>query len=182
MDSVYVTLVRVLGVLLWSAAAWHKLRDPQQFRAILQQYQAPVPQLHGLFAALLIAAEIALVFGFLFSVTLIWACWGSVGLLVLYAIALVREIRAGRTDHACGCGGFARTAQIGWPLVVRNFILAGVFAAATLSPRPRPWTWLDSFTIIAASLAFVLLYRIVDLLAQDTTRNPRGKIGHTPSG
>ncbi len=166
MDAAYQALVRIFGVWLWGLAAFHKLREPKEFLRIFAAYEIPVPRLHGVLLALLVVAEstLALAFGVWPNIAL--PAWGSVILLCVYAGALVREIRAGRTDHACGCGAPARHGgSIGWGLVVRNAMLAVLFASATVTPLPREWTWLDTVTVLAGSAAAMLLYLAIDALA-----------------
>ncbi|MCX8071878.1 MAG: hypothetical protein N3C12_05435 [Candidatus Binatia bacterium] len=166
MDVAYQMLVRVLGVLLWSSAAWHKLRAPKEFRNILALYRIPAAPLHGLLALGLIVTELSLALAFCFAGAFTLACAGSAALLLLYAGVLVREIVAGRTDHPCGCAGPRGAANISWALVWRNLVLAALFLVATGSAPARPWTWLDTFTVAAAALALVVLYLALEMLAQ----------------
>lgn len=175
MDPVYPMLVRIVGVLLWSSAVTHKVRFAADFRALLQQYRLPFPQLHGAVVAVLIVVEAALAVMFCLPTTLPLACWGSAALLGVYAIVLVREILAGRTTHPCGCVGHSATAGIGWPLVWRNVVLAALFLGATFTARERPWTWLDSFTVVAAAVALTLLFLAVDALVQSPMRRVSDK-------
>lgn len=170
MDPAYQMLVRILGFFLWSSAAWHKLRSFGEFRALLQQYHLPLPQLHGVLSGVLIGLESLLAVFFCWSGALTLACWASAALLGLYTAVLVREILAGRTDHACGCAGPAGTAGIGWPLVWRNVILAVVFLMATRTAPQRAWTWFDTFTVVAASAALAVLFVAIEALVQNRFR------------
>ncbi len=176
MDPVFPVLLRILGVLLWSSAVVHKLRSFAEFRALLIQYHIPFPRLHGVLAVILIAAELLLALSLCFSHLFTFGCWGSASLLGLYSVVLVREILAGRTDHACGCaGGYSAQGSIGWSLVWRNLILAALFLGATVTASERAWTWLDSFTVIAAALALVVLFVVLDTIVQSPSRGGAGK-------
>ena len=59
--------------------------------------------------------------------------WAAAGLLAVFAIAMAINLVRGRRI-ACGCKGSAKT-PIGWDLVVRDSVLAGMAAfSATVGP------------------------------------------------
>jgi len=54
----------------------------------------------------------------------------------VFAAAIGLTVARGRTEIACGCFRGDASRRIGWPLVVRNLILAGLALVAALPARP----------------------------------------------
>jgi len=68
------------------------------------------------------------------------------------------NVQRGRTNIDCGCGGVEGKQRLSWSLVARNGVLVGALAAATLVPAPDIGSAVAAATLVAATLAFVVLY------------------------
>ncbi len=92
-------------------------------------------------------------------------------LLTGFAGAMAVNIRRGRLHIDCGCGQSALAQTIGWPLVVRNLLLA-----AALLPRLAGGMDLASGEIAVAvlsGLALFLLYTVFNTLNALSSRLAR---------
>ena len=139
-------------MLLFAAAASHKVRDLRAFRATLDAYRLVSSVLVAPMAALVVAVEIAIA-------STIWFAWqaglAAALLLAVYAAAIGINLARGRTDIDCGCSGTAaRTTLSGW-LVVRNLVLVAMALGLSLpaSHETRPLVWVDGLTIAGATAA-----------------------------
>lgn len=120
-------------------------------------------------AAGLIAVNLTIAALLLPAVTASWAAGAGGVVLLLYAAAMGINLRRGRTDIACGCGGPGQ--KISSRLVWRNVLLAGLLALASWWPT-RGGT--DATTVIAlcgGAVSFAALYFAADqLLANQAAR------------
>ena len=92
-------------------------------------------------------------------------------LLLAYAAAIAINLRRGRRDLACGCGGPHERRPIAAWMVWRNLLLSGLLGALLLPWSARPMAAADAITIGAGTAVAALLYMSLDrLLAQITPR------------
>jgi len=149
---------RAALTLLFSSAALHKLRDVERFRAALAGYEL-VPRLWTVpLGGLLIGAELAIAAGLWLPGVASAAALGAALLLAVYAGAIVVNLRRGRRDIDCGCGGPAGRQPISAWLVWRNAGLAGVAVLSALPAAGRSLTWVDGLTVVAGMATLALLY------------------------
>jgi len=161
-DPLPVLVARGALALLFAFAARHKLRDIDAFRRALEGYEL-LPSLWAVPAgALLIAGELGIAVGLCLPRVAPAASVAAALLLGLYGWAIAINLRRGRRDLDCGCGGPARRQTISAWLVWRNGLLAVVALAAALPPSSRALTWLDGGTLLAAVGALALLYAAAD--------------------
>lgn len=161
-DPAIGTLLAGAFALLFASAALHKLRDPARFAQVLHAYRV-LPagaRISGLVPLLELTTALAL----LLPATRAAAAALGAGLLVLYALAIAVNLRRGRHDLACGCGGPNEHRPIGLWMVWRNLLLAAVVGAAGLPWRVRPLQWLDLLTVGAGLAVATLLYMSADRL------------------
>ncbi|CAA0082237.1 Methylamine utilization protein MauE [BD1-7 clade bacterium] len=109
-------------VLLFLRAASHKALDFLQFQGFVVDYRLlPQPLVVPISASLVvveIAIVVMLVSGFYWREALFLAA----SLLLLYGIAIGWNVRRGRRQIECGCGGPPQ--QLSYRLVARNLCLA----------------------------------------------------------
>jgi uncharacterized membrane protein YphA (DoxX/SURF4 family) len=162
MDPAVQLIVRGALALLFGWAAAHKLRDVAGFRAALEGYDLLARRWAVPAGALLIASEVGVAAGLLLPRVAPLAALAGAALLVLYAVAIAVNLRRGRRDIDCGCGGPAGRQTISGGLVVRNGVLALAALGSAAPAHARSLTWVDGPTIVAAVATVALLYTAVD--------------------
>jgi hypothetical protein len=160
-DPLFGTAIAIgLAGLLFSAA-WHKVAFHAAFVAALGNYRLLPSWLVRPAAALLPVAEAALALGWLAGGRGRLVASATAALLLVYAAALAVNLLRGRRQIDCGCGfsGAAGDEQpLSWWLVTRNVLLASLAGLAGLPDSGRNLGSFDGLTLVAATLAAVLLY------------------------
>lgn len=159
-DPVVMIVARMAAILLFASSFVHKLRDLPGFLEDLRDYRLLPEALQRPGGVVLIVSE-ALV---------VWLCvrGDKAGLilastlLVMYALAMAINLLRGRDSIDCGCG--AKGQPIGWPLVLRNVLVAGLLYAGALSIGQRNFGALDVGLALLVVIASTLLYLTVNQL------------------
>lgn len=154
-DPIVMLLVRASLALLFASAAWHKLRAPAEFRAVLAAYRVVPDPLVPTLGATIGALEAGVAFAWLGLGGTGLASGATIALLALYSGAIAVNLARGRRAIDCGCGVGGASQPIGEWLLVRNALLA---VAAVVGARPiadaRTLVWVDAVTF-AGGLALV---------------------------
>jgi hypothetical protein len=97
----------------------------------------------------------------------------ALGMLMLlgYASAIAVNLRRGRRDLACGCGGPDERRPIAAWMVWRNVLIALALAAAVAPRTARPLRVTDGVTIVFGLLTIALLYLCIDRLFAHAQRS-----------
>jgi len=167
-DPAVAIVLHVSLALLWAWSAAHKGRDLGTFAATLDAYELLPSRLVKPFARLITGTEVVL------ALTLLWpssaraAALATAVMLVIYATAIAINLRRGRRDIDCGCGGPAHRQRLHDGLVVRNLILIGLALLASIPNSPRHLSWVDAVSIAAAVITAALLYLAIDRLMAQT--------------
>ena len=170
LDPAVAATLRGALTLLFLGASLHKLRDRPGFRAALAGYGLlPEPTLAA-FAALLVAAELAIGAGLLVPAAGQTAALAAAALLALYAGAMLAALAAGRRGIDCGCSGPAGSKPLGPSLVVRNALLVVAALVASLPVAPRPLAWVDALSIAGAIAAGACLFAATELSFEQAAR------------
>ena len=148
--------------LLFISSAWNKLSDIDQFSLILKDYQLLTIMPFKLLAIMIATFELALGCAWLLGYNASMIGWCTVGILILYTLAITVNLVRGRVYIDCGCG-FNNTlgdnSHLLSPiLVVRNFILIVMVLFTLLPISERDFVFLDYMVIFAALLTIILLY------------------------
>ncbi len=150
--------------LLFASAAIHKFRDLKLFDEIFAAYGVAGAISRWRLAWLVPVLELATGVGLLADMTRPYAAALGALLLFSYAIAIGINLRRGRRDLACGCGGPDERRPIASWMVWRNVLLALV-VLSTLAPwSGRPLGVTDGVTVIFGVLTLALIYLCVDQL------------------
>jgi hypothetical protein len=170
LDPVIGLLIVVCFASLFASAAWHKLRQPQQFDAAFEAYELLPRAVRRYGARLVPLFELALAVGLLVRASRRIAEGAGALLLLAYALAIAINLRRGRSELLCGCGGADERRPIAAWMAWRNVALA-----LTLTAGLWPWTSrtlfaTDTFTIACAAGVIVLLYVCIDELLQVARR------------
>jgi hypothetical protein len=173
MDPVLDIVGRAAIGLLLAAAAAHKLRDLDRFRATLAAYALLPAAVAPAFAAAIPCIEALIAVGCVASATRVPALLGAAALLLVYAGALATNLARGRDQLDCGCLGAAGRTRISWWLVARNFVVAAGALAAAAPVVPRPLVWVDHVTTFGAVAVAVLAWVAADELLANLPRIAR---------
>jgi hypothetical protein len=149
--------------LLFASAALHKLRDPPHFSEVLRAYRV-LPEYAVRLAPLVPLAELAVAIGLLAPGARFGAALEGATLLLVYAAAIGVNLRRGRRDLACGCGGANDARPIAPWMVGRNLALALLLAVTLPSWRDRPLETTDALTVGGGAVVATLLYVCLDRL------------------
>jgi hypothetical protein len=163
LDPAIGALLAGVFALLFAAAAVHKLRAPAQFAEVLAAYRLLPP------GASRLAIAIPLLEGLLAAALLVRAARApaaaaGAALLLVYAAAIAVNLRRGRLDLACGCGGPDERRPIAPWMVVRNVLLALALAALVRPWLARPWSAADAVTVVGGIAVAALIYLSLDRL------------------
>jgi hypothetical protein len=149
--------------LLFVTAAIHKLRDLGTFAEAFGAYQL-LPESLARLAWLLPLLELAIGASLLAAATRAAAAAAGAALLLVYAAAIGINLRRGRRELACGCGGPQEHRPIGAWMVWRNLGLAALLTALRLPSGPRPLEVIDALTILAGTAVVALIYMSLERL------------------
>ncbi|RLB44820.1 MAG: methylamine utilization protein MauE [Deltaproteobacteria bacterium] len=153
-------------VLLFAAAAWHKVSDRMRFGAVVRAYNLLPSWLVAPATRLLPLLEASIAIGLLYPPTRRAAALAGVPLLVLYTTAISVNLARGRREIDCGC--FAASARVplsNW-LVVRNAVLIGAACLLLMPVRARTLVWIDGLTVVTTLITLSLLWAAGQRLAQ----------------
>jgi hypothetical protein len=169
-DPAIAALIVACVAILFVGGAFHKLRDLRRFDEIFAAYGV-LPFLARLRLSRLVPVlEAAVALGLVFYAARIAAAGVGIALLLAYACAIAINLRRGRQDLACGCGGPDDRRPIAPWMVWRNLLIAGLLAVVMLPWNPRPLLLTDAVTIGFGSLTCALLYLCLDRLLGRTGR------------
>jgi hypothetical protein len=163
LDPAIGALLAGLFALLFAAAAAQKLRAPAHFAEVFAAYRL-LPPAAARLALLVPVLEGLVAGGLLVAPTRRGAACAGALLLAVYAAAIAINLRRGRLDLACGCGGANERSPIAPWMVARNLLLA---VALLLLVRPwlsRPWSAADALTVVGGVAVAALLYASLDRL------------------
>jgi hypothetical protein len=150
--------------LLFGSAAVHKLRDWRRFDEIFAAYGLVPAISRWRLSWLVPALELAVAVGLLADVSRPYAVFAGCVLLVAYASAIGINLRRGRRDLACGCGGPDERRPIAPWMVWRNVVLALGLVSTLVPWTGRTLVFMDAVTVIFGLLTLALIYLCIDQL------------------
>jgi hypothetical protein len=149
--------------LLFASAALPKLRAPAHFREVLRAYRV-MPERAAPLAPLVPLFELGVALALLVPPARAGAALAGAALLLAYAAAIGVNLKRGRRDLACGCGGADEARPIAPWMVARNLLLALALAATLLPWQSRELLATDLLTVGAGMAVATLLYVSLDRL------------------
>jgi hypothetical protein len=164
-------LIAVALAALFAQAAWHKLRAPSEFAAVLAAYALVPRTVVPTFARLLPLSELAVAVALVLPKSSQAAALAASALLLLYALAMGINLVRGRYELDCGCLGPYRRRRVSTWMVVRNVALAAAAALVALPRVQRPWSAIDAWTIAAGVIVTAVLYAAIDRLLAERARH-----------
>jgi hypothetical protein len=170
LDPVFGALIAISLAVLFASAAVHKWRNLRGFEDAFTAY-ALLPQFPRLHLTWLVPlSETAVAVGLLTRSTRAGAAVAGVLLLLGYAGAIALNLRRGRRDIACGCGGPDQRRPIAGWMAWRNLVLALLLGVAIWPWSDRAMTWMDGASIVFGVTAAIVVYLCVDRLGQLAVR------------
>ena len=163
LDPAVGVLLLACLALLFASASLHKLRDLPAFTEVLRAYRV-LPAGAVRLAPLVPLAELLVAAGLSASATRLGAGLGGAALLLIYAAAIAVNLRRGRRDLACGCGGPDDARPIAPWMVARNLMLALLLAITLVPWKTRPLSPVDALTVGGGVVIATLLYVSLDQL------------------
>ena len=157
-------------VLVLVRAAWHKLRDMEQFAQSIREYELLPSAAAGIAAWLMVTCESAVALLLTFSLWPPLGSWMAMALFVFYGMVIAVSISNGRTHIDCGCG--RSVPGLNWFLVTRNFILTGVAAVPLLSSFSEI-SRADRAITATMSIVLFLIYLLADEIVGNISRMSR---------
>ena len=164
--------------LLFGSAAVHKLRDWRRFDEIFAAYGMVPAISHWRLSWLVPALELAVAVGLLADVSRPYAVFVGCMLLLAYAAAIGINLKRGRRDLACGCGGPDERRPIALWMVWRNIVLALGLASTLVQWTGRPLVFTDAVTVTFGLGTFALIYLCIDQLMGYVQRAARHRPAH----
>ena len=163
-DSAIGMLIVACVALLFVGAAVHKLRDLPRFEQIFSSYALMTGLARSRISRAVPIFEMVVAAGLLVDVCRPYAGSAGIALLSTYAGAIAINLRRGRRDLACGCGGPDERRPISGWMVWRNVVISLVLAVALQPWAGRPLAFTDGITIVFGLPAIALVYLCGDRL------------------
>jgi uncharacterized membrane protein YphA (DoxX/SURF4 family) len=165
LDPVVVIALSLLVGYVLADAGLHKLRDPDFFGVIIEDYRL-LPRIDGRLLALLVgAAELAAAVAILLPWTHVGGLLAAAALLTLYFLAIAVNLARGRRSIQCGCGGVSQHQSLSGALLLRNAVLIAIaLVLAWMEPAQRSLGWLDWLVSLGAAVSAALVYMSANLL------------------
>jgi hypothetical protein len=168
LHSTLAATAALLIALIFLRAAWHKLRDVESFAALAADYRlVPVWAVGGV-ARALIVLEAGLALALIMPKLEPVGAGIAVVMLLIYSVAMATNILRGRKQLDCGCGG-GESQGLGWPLVVRNLLLAAI-AVLALEPHEIPRSVGEWALAAAAGLTLWIGFLLAEQLLANASR------------
>ena len=164
---VVVALMLLLSYVMVDAGL-HKLRRPIRYGGIVSGYKI-LPWSAGAWTARFIGS-LELLIGLLLLVPAVHSsvAWMGALLLFVYLLAIALNLIRGREHIDCGCGGTSDSQPLSGWLLLRNAVLIGAALVLANGSANLTADWLLWLFAIAAGVAFVLLYRIGNLILSNS--------------
>ena len=163
LDPAVGLLVTVTIALLFGSASVHKLRDLNRFEEIFAAYGVLTFISRWKLSWMVPLLELAVAVGLLFDTTRMLAAAVGAGLLLVYAAAIGVNLKRGRRDLACGCGGPNDRSPIAPWMLGRNTALALLLLGGAWVPwTSRQLVFTDAVTVVFGLGTLALVYLCVD--------------------
>lgn len=153
---------RVCVGLVFGLAAFDKMLHWRILEGVIRNYRLLPEMLIKPAAYALPPLELTVSLALLGGVMLFPAVASAMALLLIFALAMVTNIRRGRRYIDCGCHQSFLRQVVRPALVVRNLILIGILSASLASP-PTPPAGAQVIGF-AAGIAFFLFYLMANTI------------------
>jgi len=156
-------IARLTLAIIFVQSSVAKLRDMALFGAILRDYRILPLGLVGLIAWAVPIGEVITGLLLIAPIPAIGGCGLGLVLIIAVTAAVLINLRRGRTEIECGCGG-ATGQRLSYGLVWRNLVLVVGLILAGTRFLPMTLDFVSGSTLLLATGLFVLLYFAVNQL------------------
>ena len=165
-DPIVPVFASLALALILAAAAVPKIRNPDEFQGVVDNYRLLPSFMVAPFAKLLPWLELGSAIALLVPPAREVAAWVAAGLFMMFALALAINVGRGRTHIDCGCVRRPTEAsRIGMFHVMRALALAAVsLFAANVSIDLSALTFGSVLMGVAAAAMFAMLYLAADVI------------------
>ena len=162
LDPAVDLLLRAGFLALFASSLAHKLYDFGAFRLTISAYLRDIrwatSGVVGVLAVLVVGGELAVVAAGLGLLDGLSRASLTAGMLTLYALAMGGNLLRGNRQLDCGCHWGSVSQPVGYGLVWRNLVLAGIAMLLALPVATRALGLLDFVTILAGCVVAALFY------------------------
>jgi hypothetical protein len=163
MDPSIALASRLLGTLVFAAAAAGKVRHRHELAGVVANYRLLPERLAAPAAWTVVALESLAALSLASGVRVHAGAALAIALLCVFALAMGVNLARGRREIDCGCFQSGLRQRLSAGLLARNLLLAAAMTPllAAAGPLTRPLQWIDG---VAAGFAAYALYRAFDQL------------------
>ncbi len=164
LDPIYALTIVILIAFVFALAGIHKVMDYARHAGVVADYRVVPVWFVPLLAPLLIVLEFGVAVLVLLPGTRSAGLILTIGLLLIYILAIGLNLVRGRTSIDCGCGWGSQGQQINAWLIVRNLVMIVLCVMALLPSTNRLLQPVDLILAAVAGAALIAIYSIGDLL------------------
>ena len=146
------------------AAAWHKLRKPQEFAGVLRDYRVLPVRLAAAVAPIVAPIELLIAGGLWIDAVHFWAVAAGAALLAVYAAAIGLNLARGRREIDCGCSWGGASQPLSSWLLFRNAVLLAALGLALAERTSRDPSFPDVAVAAGSVVALTVCYRAFETL------------------
>src|SRR5277367_4901344 len=170
LDPAIGALITAAVALLFASAGVHKLRDLKGFDAIFSAYGLMPIVSRTRITWVVPMLEMSVAAGLSVKISRPFAAALAMVLLSGYAAAIAINLKRGRRDLACGCGGPDERRTIAPWMVWRNGLIVLGAALVFVPWSNRPLGVWDAITVAFGVMTVALLYLCIDQLLGNAQR------------
>lgn len=159
-DPSIVLAGRLLGVLVFAAAAAGKIKHRHELAGVMANYRLLPERLAAPAAWTIVGLECLTALSLVSGLRLAAGAALAIVLLVGFALAMAINLARGRREIDCGCFQSGLRQKLSGALVARNLLLA-IFLTPLLAGAPASATVLQWIDGLGAGLAAYALYRLL---------------------
>lgn len=161
LDPSIVLAGRLLGTLVFAAAAGGKIRHRHELAGVVANYELLPERMAAPAAWLIVCLESLTALSLSSGVHLAAGAALAIALLAGFALAMGINLARGRREIDCGCFQSGLRQRLSGALVLRNLLLAGALTPllAAGSFAATPLQWVDG---LGAGVAVYTLYLVLD--------------------
>lgn len=158
-------------VMLFAAAALHKLLDSAAFVRVVADYRVMPAVFAGPVAMLVIVAELAIAVALMTEGLHLPGAVAAAALLLVYGAGMAINLARGRRSIDCGCALGRSAGGLSHGLVLRNMALTGLAIALAVAGPVSSASVILHLNAMLGAVALWVIYATLDLLGGNAVRS-----------